>query len=109
MHSFTTGVASWGLAEGIRKKRWSRMLLSFLVAVTLHGLWNAGAVSIALIEVREFQTSDLATSLRVLQGLIPIMIISLALIALLGLSQFSKRLHSSIDEPGPVDLSQEGI
>lgn len=109
MHSFTTGVASWGLAEGIRKKRWGRMLLSSLLAVTLHGLWNAGAVSIAIIEVREFQTSDLATSLRVVQGLIPIMIIALVLIALIGLSQFSKRLHSSIDEPGLVDLSQEGI
>lgn len=104
MHAFTTGVASWGLSEGIRNKRWGRMVLSYLVAVTLHGLWNAGALSISLIEVRAFQTGDLATSLEIVQTLIPVMIFGLALTAFFGLNQLSKRFISSIDEPAPVDV-----
>jgi hypothetical protein len=80
------------------------MVLSYLVAVTLHGLWNAGALSISLIEVRAFQTGDLATSLEIVQTLIPVMIFGLALTAFFGLNQLSKRFISSIDEPAPVDV-----
>jgi len=45
MHAFTAGLASWGLAEGFVQKRWKRMIMSYLIAVTFHGLWNFSAVA----------------------------------------------------------------
>lgn len=106
MHAFTTGVASWGLSEGFRNKRWGRMVLSYFVAVTFHGLWNAGALSFALIELRAFQTGDQVTSLKILQSLIPVMIFGLSMTALFGLNQLPKRLHS-MEDPAPADVPLE--
>jgi hypothetical protein len=109
MHAFTTGVASWGLSEGIRNKRWGRTVIGFVVAVTFHGLWNAGAVSIALIDLRLFQTGEISTFLEIVQMMTPILIIALALTALTGLSQLSKRFSASLDELPPSDLVQDTV
>jgi hypothetical protein len=98
MHAFTTGVASWGLAEGINNKRWGRLILGYAIAVLFHGLWNAGAVSIALIEIQAFRVTDLPGSLHFIQSIIPIMILFLTLIALTGLFRISKRLSQSPSE-----------
>jgi hypothetical protein len=107
MHAFTTGVASWGLSEGILNKRWIRMVLSYLVAVTFHGLWNAGALSIALIEVKAIQAGDLATTLEIVQSFLPIMIFGLAVTAFYGLNRLPRRFHSPIDEEASGEIPQE--
>lgn len=44
LHVVSTGLVSWGIASAIHDKRWLRLLLSYLAAVSLHGLWNMGAV-----------------------------------------------------------------
>ena len=101
MHAFTTGVASWGLAEGINNKKWGRLILGYAIAVLFHGLWNAGAVSIALIEIQAFRVTDLPGSLHFIQSIIPIMILFLTLIAFTGLFRISKRLSQS---PSDADI-----
>ncbi len=98
MHAFTTGIASWGLAEGVINKRWGRLILGYAIAVLFHGLWNAGAVSITLIELQSFQVTNLPGALEFIQSIIPIVILFLTLIALTGLFRISKRLSQTPSE-----------
>jgi hypothetical protein len=109
MHAFTTGVASWGLSEGFRNKRWGRTIIGFIVAMTFHGLWNAGAISIALIDLRLFQSGEISTFLEIVQMMTPILIIILGLTALLGLSQLSKRFSASLDDPSAAEIVQDVV
>ncbi|MGA9534054.1 MAG: PrsW family glutamic-type intramembrane protease [Anaerolineales bacterium] len=55
MHALATGIAAWGVAEAIGQRRWRRGALAFLSAMALHGIWNAGALSIGVGEMsKEF-------------------------------------------------------
>lgn len=107
MHAFTTGVASWGVSQGVGKKRWGRMLVGFLVAVTFHGLWNSGALSIALLEIKETQTSSVDNALMLVKNLIPVSIFGLTLIAFLGLIQFTKRFGASTPARTAADVDRQ--
>jgi len=98
MHAFTTGMASWGLAEGVINKRWGRLILGYAIAVLFHGLWNAGAVSLALIELQAFEVTNMPGALIFIQSIIPIMILFLTLIAFTGLFRISKRLSRNSSE-----------
>lgn len=50
MHAFTGAIGTWGIAEGIYRRKWASMALGFLGAVAIHGLWNIAATSISLSE-----------------------------------------------------------
>ncbi len=41
LHIVTAGLMGWALAEAWRMRRYERLVLTFLAAVTIHGLWNA--------------------------------------------------------------------
>lgn len=94
MHAFTTGVAAWGLAEGIVRKRWKRMGIGYLVAVGFHGLWNALAIGLALLEGAKEQ-EYVSNSYPLLESVFPIAIVGLIVIASLALPRIAKRLRSS--------------
>lgn len=40
VHIVTTGMVGWALSQAWTEKRYLRLALSYLVAVTIHGLWN---------------------------------------------------------------------
>lgn len=44
MHIFTTGLMGWGIASAFTEKRYFRLIGAYLLAVTIHGLWNAAPV-----------------------------------------------------------------
>jgi len=48
IHAFNTGLACWGLAEGVRRKRWLFSAGAYILAVGLHGMWNLAAIGIGL-------------------------------------------------------------
>lgn len=48
IHAFNTGLVSWGLAEGVRRKRWLFAAGAYILAVGLHGMWNLSAIGIGL-------------------------------------------------------------
>jgi hypothetical protein len=77
--------------------------------MTFHGLWNAGAISIALIDLRLFQSGEISTFLEIVQMMTPILIIILGLTALLGLSQLSKRFSASLDDPSAAEIVQDVV
>ena len=51
MHIFTTGLMGWAIAGVFSQKRYLRLVASYLLATTIHGLWNAAPVlfSVAFI------------------------------------------------------------
>ncbi len=48
IHAFNTGLVCWGLAEGVRRKRWLFSAGTYILAVGLHGMWNLAAIGIGL-------------------------------------------------------------
>ncbi|GMR09708.1 MAG: hypothetical protein BMS9Abin28_0528 [Anaerolineae bacterium] len=48
IHAFNTGLVCWGLAEGVRRKRWLFASGTYILAVGLHGMWNLAAIGIGL-------------------------------------------------------------
>ena len=91
MHAFTTGIAAWGLAEGVVRKRWDRLAIGYLVAVGFHGLWNALAIGVAVLEIAKEQES-IANRYLALESLLPIGIVALIAVAGFGLPRIAKRL-----------------
>ncbi len=48
IHAFNTGLVCWGLAEGVRRRRWLLSAGAYVLAVGLHGMWNLAAIGIGL-------------------------------------------------------------
>jgi hypothetical protein len=44
MHIFTTGLMGWAIASAFTEKRYFRLIAAYLLAVIIHGLWNAAPV-----------------------------------------------------------------
>jgi hypothetical protein len=112
MHAFTTGIASWGLAEGFVQKRWGRALLSYLIAVSFHGIWNANAVIVAFSDTAVNQSGTIPAILKIFHDGGPYFIIFLSIMAVFGIPWLTRRMASqsadsstsSTDETGPIVL-----
>lgn len=112
MHTFTAGIASWGLSEGFVRKRWRRTIFCFGIAIGFHGLWNASAVSIAMAEFALAENIGFQSLLHTIQDAGPFLIILLSIIAVFGLpwvtrlltNQSAVSVESSTEEDtGPLD------
>jgi len=44
MHILATGIVGWGIAKARIEKKYLVMIGAYLLAMTIHGVWNAGAV-----------------------------------------------------------------
>jgi hypothetical protein len=111
MHAFTTGIASWGFAEGFVKKRWVRAITAFLVAVGFHGLWNASAMAIAFSATAIGENNNIPWFIDLLHSGGPIYIVFLSIIAVFGLPWITRRIKpqpaessssSGLDDTGPI-------
>ena len=109
MHAFTAGLASWGLAEGFVQKRWKRMIMSYLIAVTFHGLWNFSAVAVAFSDNLIAQNTDIPSIVVAFRDAGPIYIILLSMVAVFGIPWITRRFTNqseestlSSDDTGPI-------
>lgn len=59
LHAVTAGLTGWGYASAISQKKVKRMLLCFLAAICLHGVWNAFGV---LVGVSPFFSQEFTLS-----------------------------------------------
>ena len=48
LHTTTAGLTGWGFAFAVSQKKTKQMILSFLAAIGLHGLWNAFGVMVGI-------------------------------------------------------------
>jgi hypothetical protein len=94
MHMITTGMASLGLAIGLKDRNWGTVLRYYGFAVLLHGLWNLAAIGVGL----GYLAQEAETSLFVENGITAIVIASGVVLTLLtagavfGLHSFPKYL-----------------
>jgi hypothetical protein len=72
MHITASGLVGWGIASARLEKRYGRLALTYLLSVTLHGLWN-GLALLAVYGALRFTlqsaTPDMLGALFVLIGI----------------------------------------
>lgn len=51
MHALAAGITAWGLAEAVVRRKYGRLPLAYLTAISLHGLWNLSAVSLGVAQL----------------------------------------------------------
>jgi RsiW-degrading membrane proteinase PrsW (M82 family) len=88
MHAFTAGLTCWGIGQVMGERRWKRAIGAYLLAVLMHGLWNAAAIGMAIADLPS-EVSDTSIPPALLQtfseGSIFLLVI-LAIVALAGIA-----------------------
>jgi peroxiredoxin Q/BCP len=88
MHAFTAAVTCWGVSQvASSPRRWGRLALAYLTAVSMHGLWNATAIGVGLVQVNaEAGALSLPAAFpAIVQQAGPILLAALSFVALVGL------------------------
>jgi hypothetical protein len=100
IHAFNTGLVCWGLAEGVRRKRWLFLAGTYILAVGLHGMWNLAAIGIGLSGLGiQSQASGLDSSLLNFVGYLGLLgLLGLTVGSLAGLIWLPARLDSGAAE-----------
>ncbi len=84
IHMLTTALVGWGIASARSEKRYWRLVMAFVAAITLHGVWNGLNILTALVEFPPIQTTVGTFALN-FAGYAPVGLLILALGALFGL------------------------
>jgi hypothetical protein len=93
LHIMTTGLVGWALALAWRERKYLRLAMAYLVAVVIHGLWNALAILSASGVLDAFVTPDLeGISMGAVIGLV---ITGIIMFIYLLVSNRSLRLRNS--------------
>jgi hypothetical protein len=100
MHSFTAGLASWGLNQAVTKRNWRTFGRAYLSAVLMHALWNGVALGISFGGIAaENQSIDLAPStLGIINVSGVVLLTILSGVALIGLIRTPRRLARDHDQ-----------
>jgi len=72
MHITSSGLLGWAIASAQLEKRYGRLALTYLLSVSLHGLWNGSAILAvygALRTMNQNMQIDLPSGLFILGGL----------------------------------------
>jgi len=51
MHCLTAGLTGWGWGQVWTQRRWLRLLLAYIIAVAIHGVWNGVSIGMAVVGV----------------------------------------------------------
>jgi len=93
MHAFTAALTGWGISQVVHHRRWGRLALAYLTAVSMHALWNATAVGVGLLQLNgQLGTMQLPGVLRAAEQVGPIVLAALSLVAMVGLPLGARRL-----------------
>jgi hypothetical protein len=53
LHIVNTGLMGWAIASLINEKKIARFFLTYIAAITFHGLWNSASVGLAIYSVAQ--------------------------------------------------------
>ena len=87
IHIFNGGLIGWGLAKSLRDRKFARLLVVYLLAFLVHGLWNLTVVVTQLIPSLQGQEVNLVLS----NGIMAI----LALMVAVGFFAFARHVLKS--------------
>jgi len=108
MHILGSGLIGWGIASAWQGKR-LRLLGSYVVSVTVHGLWNSAAILIELGSLQPYLNNNgFSKSLDSLSFVGIIVLILLVLISLSALILINRKLRQP-DPAIPVPPAQSDI
>jgi hypothetical protein len=103
MHITGSGLMGWGIASALIEKRYGRLVLIYILSVSIHGLWNGSAILAVyggLRMVTQNNQMDIPSILFMLGGL-GMLFIEISII-LTGLPLFNRRLRQSATQsPAP--------
>jgi RsiW-degrading membrane proteinase PrsW (M82 family) len=88
MHAFTAGLTCWGIGQVTSERQWKRAVGAYLLAVIMHGVWNAAAIGMAVGDLPS-EVSSTPFSPEFLQSFSQgssLLLVILAIIALAGIA-----------------------
>jgi RsiW-degrading membrane proteinase PrsW (M82 family) len=88
MHAFTAGLTCWGIGQVSSERRWKRAIGAYMLAVLMHGVWNAAAIGMAVGDLPG-EVSSTPISPEFLQSFSQgssLLLVILAIIALAGIA-----------------------
>lgn len=97
LHVFTAALTSWGLMEGVHRRRYGVMLATFAGGLAMHAAWNAAAVTIGIVSI-PLETAG-PSPLEGLAVRAPLFLVGLVAVSAAGLALGWKRLARPPVEP----------
>jgi hypothetical protein len=101
MHALATAIAAWGLAEGLKRQRWSRTLVAWLLAISMHGLWNLSAIAVGVSQLAVDVPGEITGSPLLISGIGLTVIVALSTAALVALPRLQILAAKADSIPGP--------
>jgi len=103
MHIFTAGLMGWALVNARREKRYLQLGMTYLLAIFIHGFWNALSILLAVEPLyKEFGLGSVNPVISTLGQVAPFILVLLTLIAFIIMIrlnwQFRRQL---IEAPQP--------
>jgi RsiW-degrading membrane proteinase PrsW (M82 family) len=83
LHSFTAGLVGWALVSAWSERRYLRLIIAYVVAVVVHGLWNGLALLSAASQLQSYTNISLPTYINQLDTFSTWGIVGLGIIVLL--------------------------
>ena len=106
LHCFTAGLVGWALASAWSERRYLRLLITYFVAVLVHGLWNGLALLSVLASLQGLPGISLPTFIQHIGPYSSFGIITLGVIVLvlyLGSNSVLKRQELAAHLPIPME------
>jgi hypothetical protein len=95
MHCLTAGLTGWGWGEVWTQRRWPRLLLAYVVAVAIHGVWNGASIGIAVAGVAFGPGTSQNTLVIGAVGLLILLTVG-EIIALMAIAQRTGRSNQAV-------------
>jgi hypothetical protein len=105
LHIFTAGLVGWGLALAFKHSRFLNLLLGYLAAVLLHGLWNGLTLFSTLSEL-EILNLPADHPVLVLSRLAPFGLVGLVLVIFIALLLLNGRFRRQLPEQDQVEYNE---
>jgi len=99
VHILTSGLTGWALALAWGRRRYLRLILTYLGAVLIHGLWNSISIMTSFSVLGAIEGLEVPTMLTTLGNLAPVGLSILAGCALAALLWINHKLARRIWEP----------
>lgn len=108
MHITCSGLLGWGIASVQLQKRYGRLILVYLISISIHGLWNGSAIIAvygALRTMVQGTQTDFLSMLFMVVGLITLILEFFLILAVLPLMNYSLRRTAALRADGaPSDI-----